>query len=178
MKISTLFSRSFLFTGVLLFAALVSNAAAAPRDISLLPVSGAAGSKVLVPIQFTAQGDETNTAFSVHFDASVLSMSGVSGINSNPDVMKGPGATANQKIGVNALNVSNGNVGLLIDFTGGLSPVVPISAGTADLIPKVHDQDRRPGRHGVSRNVYQCTHRTKYSGHERHNCTGQRLQSR
>jgi len=101
--------------------------------MSVVSTSGPAGSTVLVPIQFNAQGNETNTAFSVHFDPTVLSISGVSGIDSNPDVTKGPGATTNEKIGVNATDAANGNLGFVIDFTGGASPVVAIPQGTRQI---------------------------------------------
>jgi len=110
-----------------------ADAAAAPRDMRVVSTSGPAGSTVLVPIQFNAQGNETNTAFSVHFDPTVLSISGVSGIDANTDITKGPGATTNEKIGVNATDAANGNLGFVIDFTGGVTPVVPIPQGTRQI---------------------------------------------
>lgn len=108
------------------------NSPTAPTSVRVVPASGVPGSTVLVPIGFEAQGIELSTGFSLSFDPNVLEISSVSGFN-NPDVMKGAGGTANQRIGVNASSVANGRIGLGIDFSGGSSPALPISSGDKEI---------------------------------------------
>jgi len=108
------------------------NGPSAPTSVRVVPASGVPGATVLVPIGFEAQGIELSTGFSLSFDPNVLEISTVSGFN-NPDVIKGSGGTANQRIGVNASSVANGRIGLGIDFSGGSSPALPIGSGDKEI---------------------------------------------
>ena len=109
-----------------------SNRALAATSLKVISMAGDPGETVLVPIQFEAQGIEVSTGFSLQFDPNVLQISGTSGF-SNPDVIKGPGASPNQQMGVNATGAATGKIGIGIDFTGGVFPRTPITAGSKEI---------------------------------------------
>src|SRR5687768_2533794 len=55
-------------------------------------ITGAPDTFVQFPVELISTGDITVVTFSLQFDQTRLSISGVSGTNTNPDVTVGPGA--------------------------------------------------------------------------------------
>jgi len=104
-----------------------------PRGMKLVSIPGGSGSDVYVDLVMNAQGDERSTSTSIHWDPTVMTIDSTNGFNVNPDVQPGSGAAGGQLIGVNANDVSNGNLGLLIDFTGGNGDS-PIPAGSRQIV--------------------------------------------
>ena len=95
------------------------------RIVRLVSRSGARNSDIVVDIEMTAQGNEAGTQFGLHFDPSVLSISSVSGVNANPDVMLGAGAPEGTTLNVNADDAANGNIGIVENFSASAITALP-----------------------------------------------------
>ena len=109
-----------------------SNTPAAAAVIRLVSVSGTQNSNVVVEVEMEAQGNEVNTAYSLHFDPGVLSIRpNTNGTLGNPDVTAGAGAPAGTTVGVNANGIATGDIGVFENFNAaGLIPPAVITAGT------------------------------------------------
>jgi len=81
----------------------------------------------------TAQGNEAGTQYGLHFDPTVLAISGVSGVNTNPDVMLGAGAPAGTTLNVNAEDAANGNIGIVENFNGAAASITAIPEGATRI---------------------------------------------
>ena len=86
--------------------------ASAARIVRVVSRSGARNSDITVDIEMTAQGNEAGTQFGLHFDPTVLSISSISGVDSNPDITRGSGAPAGTTLNVNADDAAGGNIGI------------------------------------------------------------------
>lgn len=87
----------------------------------------------MVPVTLISQGNETAISGSVTFVVGQLTISGVSGTNTNPDVQAGTGLPAGCSITTNATQVPNGSIGFLIAcptaFTMGNRQVIRLRFG-------------------------------------------------
>ncbi|HEX3100265.1 MAG TPA: carboxypeptidase regulatory-like domain-containing protein, partial [Pyrinomonadaceae bacterium] len=102
--------------------------ASAARIVRVISRSGARNSDITVDIEMTAQGNEAGTQYGLHFDPAVLSISDVSGVNANPDVMLGAGAPVGTTLNVNADDVANGNIGIVENFSAAAITALPEGA--------------------------------------------------
>lgn len=97
----------------------------AQRVVRAVGATGAPGTQIFVSIDLDAIGDEVAGSFSVTFDQTKLSISGISSPTPNPDVTLGTGVPAGTAITVNAQQVASGRIGFLVDsnnqFTAGPS---------------------------------------------------------
>lgn len=98
-------------------------------SIRIGSTGGQPGDQVLVPIVVESNGTLGSTGITIAYDPAVLSLSPVDGFG-NPDVLKGPGASLNQVIGVNS---SHGNIIVGIDFSGSSNPAIPLPSGTRQI---------------------------------------------
>ncbi|MBV9242369.1 MAG: carboxypeptidase regulatory-like domain-containing protein [Acidobacteria bacterium] len=105
----------------------------AERQMSLSSSAGQPGGDVTVYLTLNAAGNERTTSTSIHWDPRVMTIDGTSGLGVNPDVLPGRDGIPGQVIGVNANDIANGHLGLLIDFTGG-SGNEPIAAGRRQIV--------------------------------------------
>jgi hypothetical protein len=106
-------------------------AATAERAVRLVSVSGAINTDVFAEVELEAQGNEVGIQYSIHFDPAVLSISNVSGLNTNADVTLGAGAPIGTTLNVNAEDAANGNIGVGQNFNGAnTNPTTVIAAGT------------------------------------------------
>lgn len=112
----------------------------AQRVVRAVGATGQAGTQIFVSIDLDAIGDEVAGSFSVTFDQTKLSISGISSPGVNPDVTLGTGVPAGTAITVNAQQVALGRIGFLVDsnnqFTAGPSRQIvrlrfTIAAGAA-----------------------------------------------
>ena len=71
-------------------------------------IPGGVTRQVTVPIQLDSQGDEASTSFSLQFNSLVLA---------NPVVTLGIGVPAGSNLGINANNLAQGQLGVLVDST-------------------------------------------------------------
>ncbi|HEX3102773.1 MAG TPA: carboxypeptidase-like regulatory domain-containing protein, partial [Pyrinomonadaceae bacterium] len=95
--------------------------------------SGSRNSYITLDIEMTAQGNEAGTQYGLHFDPTVLSISDVSGVNANPDVMLGAGAPEGATLNVNADDAANGNIGIVENFNGAAASITAIPAGATRI---------------------------------------------
>jgi hypothetical protein len=102
------------------------------RGLRVVSAEGQSGKDVLVSIELDALGDEMSTSTTIRFDPNVLSIDGTSGIDVNPDVMRGEHSAKAQRIGVNATDVANGILGIAVDFSNGTGRSV--TRGTRQII--------------------------------------------
>lgn len=98
------------------------------REFRGVLVSGAPDTFVEYAVELISQGDETVTTFSLQFDQTRLSINGTSGTNNNPDVIVGDGVSPATSRTVNATQIANGRIGVLLDFQG------PVTAGTRQVV--------------------------------------------
>ena len=98
------------------------------REFRGVMVTGAPGDFVNYAVELISQGDETVTTLSLQFNQAVLSINGTSGTNNNPDVTAGTGANPGTSRTVNATQLANGRIGVLLDFQGA------IAAGTRQVV--------------------------------------------
>jgi hypothetical protein len=98
------------------------------REFRGVLVSGAPDTFVEYAVELISQGDETVTTFSLQFDQTRLSINGTSGTNNNPDVIVGDGVSAATSRTVNATQIAQGRIGVLLDFQG------PVTAGTRQVV--------------------------------------------
>ena len=87
----------------------------AQRAVRAVGATAQAGQQVFVSIDLDAIGDEVAGSFSVTFDQTKLSISGISSPGTNPDVTLGTGVPAGTAITVNAQQVALGRIGFLVD---------------------------------------------------------------
>ena len=106
-----------------------SNAATAARVVRVVSTSGTRGGDVAVEIEMAARGNEAGTQFGLHFDPSVVSISDVSGVNTNPDITFGTDAPAGTSLNVNAADAANGNIGIVENFNATADTITAIAAG-------------------------------------------------
>lgn len=105
------------------------------RAVRLVPVSGPADSDVIAEIEMVAHGNEAGFQTSVHFDPAVVSISNVSGVSANPDIMVGSGAPAGTILNVNAESAGGGDIGIVANFNGAnTEPSAVVAAGTNRII--------------------------------------------
>ena len=109
--------------------------ATAARTVSLVSVSGAVNTDVFAEVELEAQGNEVGMQYSIHFDPAVMSISNVTGLNTNPDVTLGSGAPVGTKLNVNADDVANGNIGIGQNFNGAnTNPATVVAVGTQRIV--------------------------------------------
>ena len=76
-----------------------------------------------------ARGNEVNTAYSLHFDPGVLSISpNTADTLGNPDVSAGAGAPAGTTVGVNANGIATGDIGVFENFNGAATMRATVAA--------------------------------------------------
>ncbi len=100
----------------------------ASREFRGVSASGGATTFVSYAVDLTSTGEETVTTFSLQFDPAKLSINSTSGTNNNPDVTLGSGANAGTSRTVNATQVADGRIGVLLDFQG------PLQAGVRRIV--------------------------------------------
>jgi DNA-binding beta-propeller fold protein YncE len=96
--------------------------------------SGARNSDITVDIEMTAQGNEAGTQYGLHFDPAVLSISSISGVDTNPDITRGADSPAGTMLNVNADNAANGSIGIIESFSADAISALP---GGATRIARV-----------------------------------------
>ncbi len=107
------------------------EATTADRAVRLVSMSGAIDTDVFAEVELEAQGNEVGIQYSIHFDPAVMSISSVSGLNTNPDVTLGSGAPAGTTLNVNAAGAATGDIGIGQNFNGAnTNPATVIPAGT------------------------------------------------
>ncbi len=112
-----------------------AESASSARVVRL--VSGAAIDRnITVEIEMSAQGNEAGTQYGLHFDPALVSISNVSGVNANPDIMLGADSPGGTTLNVNAEDAANGNIGIVENFNGANNSIEAIPAG-ARRIAKV-----------------------------------------
>ena len=104
------------------------EAATAARMVQVVPTS-AVGRDITVEIEMAAQGNEAGTQFSLHFDPTVVGISSVSGVNSNPDIALGADALPGTTLDVNAEDAVNGNIGIVENFNGSSDSITALPEG-------------------------------------------------
>lgn len=87
----------------------------AVHTVSIVGVSGLPGTQVTIAIELESGGDEVAGGFSLNFDQTKLSISGVSSPSANPDVTLGTGVPPGMALTVNATQVGSGRIGVLFD---------------------------------------------------------------
>ena len=103
------------FSGPGRVSAQQSETPSAVHDVIIVSTSGAAGTQVFVDIELVSGGDEVAGGFSVNFDQTKMSISGISSPGTNPDVTLGSGVPAGTGLTVNAQQVASGRIGVLFD---------------------------------------------------------------
>lgn len=103
------------FSGPARIKADVANEPPVTHTVNVVDVSGAPGAQVLVSIELDSGGDEVAGSFTVNFDPSKLSISGVSSPGANPDVALGTGVPAGSALTVNGNQAANGRIGVVFD---------------------------------------------------------------
>lgn len=83
------------------------------------------GQQVFVSIELESAGDEVAGSFTVTFDQTKLSISGISSPGTNPDVTLGTGTPAGSALTVNANQVLSGRIGFLVDSTNSFAASPP-----------------------------------------------------
>jgi hypothetical protein len=78
-------------------------------------------------VELSADGTEGGTQFSLHFDPAVMTISQVSGVNSNPDVTLPDSAPTGTSLNVNAEDVWKGDIGIVENF-GSSGSAIPAGA--------------------------------------------------
>ena len=108
----------------------------AARAVRIVSASGPVNTDVFVDVEDEAQASDTaGLQFSIHFNPAVLSISGISGVNLNPDITVGPGAPAGTAINVNAAGVAAGDIGIGLNFNGAnTTPPTVVSIGTKRVV--------------------------------------------
>lgn len=100
---------------LLIFATVsLSGSAIAQRVVSTNTTHASPGTTVFMPVFLRSQGNESAMGFSISFDPSKLSISGISGTG-NPDVILGSDAPPMTSLIVNATQASLGRIGVLVD---------------------------------------------------------------
>lgn len=93
------------------------------RTVTAIGANVQPGQQVFVSIELESLGDEVAGSFTVTFDQTKLSISGISSPASNPDVTIGTGVPAGSALTVNGQQAANGRIGFLVDsnnaFTAG-----------------------------------------------------------
>ncbi len=92
-----------------------AGSVSAQRVVRAVGATTQPGQQVFVSIDLDAIGDEVAGSFSVTFDQTKLSISGISSPGTNPDVTLGTGVPAGTAITVNAQQVLLGRIGFLVD---------------------------------------------------------------
>lgn len=108
-------------------------ARAAARAVRVVSRTGGRNSDITVEIEMAAQGNEAATQFGLHFDPAVLSISNISGVNVNPDIMLGAGAPAATSLNVNAADAVNGNIGINENFNAANIAIRAIPEGATRI---------------------------------------------
>jgi len=95
------------------------DADAAIRSVTLIPVDAGDTRQrlVVVDVALESDGTEAGTQFSLTWDASRAALSGISGVNANPDISLGENTPEGTKLNVNAENAGNGSIGIVETFT-------------------------------------------------------------
>lgn len=93
-----------------------SEAPSVPHTVTIVSTTGTAGTQVFIDVELESAGNEVAGGFTVRFDQTKLSISGISsGQGTNPDVTPGTGLPAGSGFTINATQVANGRIGVLFD---------------------------------------------------------------
>ena len=122
------------------------ESATAARTVKVISATAPNDADVFVDIELESQGDEAGLQFSLVFDGAVLTISNVSGVNTNPDITPGSGAPAGTSLNINAEGAASGHLGILANFNGAnTNPPTILTAGTRRVVTlKFHVRPTAP----------------------------------